>query len=343
MNILKFLSKKTKKELTPYLSCKFLNHGISFMHTAIKTCCHSKEGITFYKDYSGEKINWKAIEETRKKAIENCKNGIIPKTCEGCINLEKANWGNDKIKEIIINNWDHCNCGCIYCVYSSHGTYLQTEKQPSKYYNVYKHLKWLYQHKKISKQAKIIFVGGDLTLLDETDKIIDLCLKNKVGLFFFHTSAIFYSQGIEKALKSNQMVKMDFSMDCGTREMYKKIKRIDAFDNVIENIKKYLSCSKTAQYSIIAKYIILNNINDNIEELDKWLSLMNDIGVKNTKLELDLREFDVKIQGNKETVKTKYYDMYKYYLKKIYEYEMNDESTPYTKLVLKEGKTPNGY
>ena len=343
MNILNFLKKKPQEKQEKYLSCRFLNYGISFMHTAIKTCCHSKEGITFYKDYKGEKIDWKTLEKTRKEAIENCKKGILPQTCEGCINLAKADWQDDKIREIVINNWDHCNCGCIYCVYSSHGTYLQTEKQPSKYYNVYKHLKWLYDHKKISEKAKIVFVGGDISLLDEAEKIVELILKNKAGLIFFHTSAVYYSKAIEKALKSNTFIKMDFSMDAGTKEMYKKIKRIDAFDNVVSNIKKYIACSKQAQQAIIGKYIIINNVNDTVEDLDKWLSLMNEIGVKNTKLELDLREFDIKIQGNEEIVKPQYYQMYKHYSKKRQEYKMNDESTPYTKLILKEGRTLNGY
>lgn len=327
-----------------YISCRFLNYGISFMHSAIKTCCHSKEGITFYSDYKGEKINWKNIEKKRKEIIRKCMEGDIPENCKGCINLVNQKWDNSfLIKEIVINNWDQCNCNCIYCVYSSHGTYLQTKKQPSKYYNVYKHLKWLYSHKKIDKYAKIVFVGGDLTILDESDKIIDLCLKNKIYFMFFHTSAIFYSKGIEKAIKKAPIVKFDFSLDCGCRETYKKIKRIDTFDNVIENIKRYMACSPKAQNVIIAKYIIIKDYNDNVEELEKWINLIVSLKIKYTKLEFDLREFDIKISNKREFVKPNYYELYKSYYNLIQKHKLIDESTSYTKQVLKEGGLPKNY
>lgn len=327
-----------------YLSCRYLNYGISFMHTAIKSCCHSKEGIIFYSDYKGEKIDWDKIEKQRQETINNCIKGILPESCKGCINLIKQKWKSSSlISEIVINNWDQCNCNCIYCVYASHGTFLQTKKQPSKYYNVYRHLKWLFSHNKISKQAKVVFVGGDLTILDEADKIIDLCLKYGVGLLFFHTSAIYYSKGIEKAIKKAPLVKFDFSMDCGSGEMYKKIKRIDAFDNVIENIKRYMSCSPKAANSIIAKYIIIRNVNDNSEELEKWVNLMVSLGIRFTKLEFDLREFDIKISNCKEYVNPNYYDIYNTYYELIQKYNLIDESTPYTKQILTEGSLPKGY
>lgn len=118
-----------QKTTEAYLSCRFLNYGIAFMHTAIKTCCHSKEGITFYSDYKGEKIDWARVEKQRLDVINNCIQGVLPETCKGCINLAKRNWNNSLlINEIVINNWDQCNCNCIYCVYSSHGTFLQTKK-----------------------------------------------------------------------------------------------------------------------------------------------------------------------------------------------------------------------
>lgn len=160
---------------------------------------------------------------------------------------------------------------------------------------------------------------------------------------FFHTSAIYYSKGIEKAIKKAPFVKFDFSMDCGSREMYKKIKRIDAFDNVIANIKRYMSCSPNAKNAIVAKYIIIRNVNDNVEELKKWLDVTLSLGIKFTKLEFDLREFDIKISNKKEYVKPNYYEIYNTYYTLINKYNLIDESTPYTKKVLKDGGLPDGY
>ena len=98
-------------------------------------------------------------------------------------------------------------------------------------------------------------VGGDLTVLDEADDIINLCLDRGVSRMSFHSSCIYYSKGIERALKELNTMNFDFSIDCGNRELYKKIKRIDAFEQVITNIKKYLSISKSAK-----RFRIINSI-----------------------------------------------------------------------------------
>ncbi len=340
--LMKIFKKQTPKE---YLSCRYIHGGITFMDNAIRVCCSHKCGVTFIEDYKGGFINWNRIYEKRKKVIEDCKKGIIPENCKGCIDLEKRQWSDEipLIDDIYINHWDHCNCGCVYCVQSSRGEYLVSEKKPSAFYNVFEHINYLYNNNKVSKKAHVELVGGDLTVLDEADSIINKCLDNGVERMSFHSSCINYSQGIERALKEAPQVDFDFSIDCASRELYKKIKRIDAFDQVIENVKKYLACSEKAKDSLIAKYIIVDGLNDNIEELDKWLELMYSIGIRNTKVDINFKKFFPEFHHSDPTVPAHYYEMFEHYNKKIEQLGIKDHCWEFTRRVIKEGGIPKGY
>lgn len=343
-----FLKKLVKKDCDEqnskeYLSCRHLHGGITFMHRAFRTCCSHKCGVTFVEDYKGEPIDWKEIAKIRKKVIDNCKKGIIPDNCKGCVDLEVKNWEEHKlIDDIYINHWDHCNCGCVYCV-AGQSQFLQTESKPSRYYDVLKHLQDLYKHKMISKNVHVELVGGDLTVLNEADDIINLCLDNGVGRMSFHSSCIYYSKGIERALKEAPEVDFDFSLDCGDRELYKKIKRIDAMDQVVENLKRYINCSEKAKDAMVAKYIIVDGLNDSVEELDKWLHLIHSLGIKKAKIDVNFRRFFPEFHHPDPTVPQVYYDMYDHYHNRIKEWGIEDCCWEFSKRVFENGGLPKDY
>ena len=327
-----------------YLSCRYIQGGVTFMHSAIRACCSHKCGVTFVEPYAGEDIDWKKIDVERKKLIENCKSGIIPERCKGCVDLEKKRW-DDKplIDDIFLNYWIHCNCGCVYCVQAQNGEYLVKDSKPSNFYDAYKHIKYLYENNMVSKNAHVELVGGDLTVLDEAEDIINTCLDYGVGRMSFHSSCIYYSNALERALREVPNIDFDFSIDCGSRELYKKIKRIDAFDQVIENVKRYLSVSEYVKKGMIAKYIIVDGLNDSVEELAKWLDLMHEIGIKNTKVDVNFKRFFPEFNHANPTVPPHYYEMFEYYNKKILEYGINDHCWEFTRRVIQEGGIPKGY
>ena len=327
-----------------YLSCKSLHGGIAFMHTAVRTCCSNKQGVTFFENYKGEDIDWKEVEKQRAHIIDDCKRGCLPENCKGCVDLEKKKWDEKPlIDDLFFNYWDHCNCGCVYCIQSGHGEYLVKEKHPSTFYSVLKQVKYLYDNNLVSKNAHVELVGGDLTVLDEAEDLINMVLDYGVGRMSFHSSCIFYSKGLERALKEAPDIDCDFSIDCASRELYKKIKRIDAFDQVIENIKRYLNASENAKKALIAKYIIVDGLNDNVEELDRWIELMHSIGIQNMKVDINFKKYFPEFHHENPTVPEHYYKMYEHYNKKIKEYGIRDCCWEFSKRVLAEGGIPKGY
>ena len=337
------LFKNHKKE--KFLSCRFIQNGITFMDKSIIMCCSNKGGVRFIANYKGEKINWKEINKKRQEIIGNCRKGIIPEACHGCVNLETQEWdlSDYKLKEIYINHWNHCNCGCVYCIQGADGKYLQAESSPSPYYRVYEHLQSLYKHKLISPKLHLEILGGEISVLDEADDIINLCLNNGVERISFHSSCITYSKGIERALKEAPDVDIDFSLDCASKDLYKKIKRIDAFDDVIDNLSKYIKSSPKAPDAFIAKYIIIDGLNDNTGELDKWLALIHNLGIKKAKLDVNFRKYFSELNSCKPDVPPVYYEMYKLFYKRIKEYGMEEHCWEFPKRVLNTGGIPEGY
>ncbi len=327
-----------------YLSCKSLHGGITFIHSAVRACCSNKLGVTFYENYKGEPINWEKIKKQRAKIIDDCKRGILPKNCYGCVDLEKKKWDEHLlIDDLFFNYWDHCNCGCVYCIQAGRGEYFVKEKRPSDYYSVLNQVKYLYKNNLVAKNAHVELVGGDLTVLDEAEELINTVLDYGVGRITFHSSCIYYSKGIERALKEAPNVDFDFSVDCASRELYKKIKRIDAYDQVIDNIKRYLACSEKAKDALIAKYIIVDGLNDNLEELGKWIDLMHSLGIRRAKVDVNFKKFFPEFNHPNPTVPEHYYKMFELFNRKIQEYGIIDCCWEFTKRVLKEGGIPKGY
>lgn len=307
----------------------------------IRACCSNNKGITFEKDYKGGKIfDVEKMNAMRTEIINKCKNGVIPDNCKHCVELLKKDW-TDKplIDEIYLMHWDHCNCGCVYCLQSTHGEFLLKKPKKSRFYDVYPILKEIYAENLVSKDVHFEMVGGDLTVLKEADDIINLVIDNGAGRLSFHSSLIGYSKGIERALKEC-CCDFDFSIDCANRKLYKKIKRIDAFDTVIENLKKYLNCSPNASDKLIAKYIIVDGLNDSVEEVEAWLKLIHNLGIKLCKIDVNFKRFFPVYRHPDPIVPKHYYDIFDILYKRAEEYGMIVCNWEFTENVMKNGRSP---
>lgn len=78
-----------------------------------------------------------------------------------------------------------------------------------------------------------------------------------------------------------------WSLDAGTRETYRKIKQINAFDNVMKNIRRYIEQDAFGGKLIVAKYLIVKGINDNEAEFNAFLRVVTDLKLKFISLSFD--------------------------------------------------------
>ena len=314
-------------ETTKYYDCYFLNSGLHFNPDEMRFCCAPKvigPKVCFENfDYD---IILKELFEKRNTVISQMKKHIIPEECQSCIYLTENDQPNDsentestnfpKISSIIINHFKQCDCRCCYCTtIGYHGEFV-TEPIKSKYYDLLPILETLYEQDLIDKNSlNVEFQGGSIGVLEEFPDVVNIFLKNNVKSISFFSNGIKYSKAIQEASEKAKCLLIT-SVDAGTAETFKKLKKVDKFNQVITNLKRY---KEEAPYLVItAKYILIDGINDNEEELDKFLNAVADAKVNNVQMDLDFRKVMFN-DGKKYVVPQKYKDLYKFFDKRAKE------------------------
>ncbi len=295
-----------------YKCCRFMQSGLNFHRNEIKFCNRLKNtGPVFPQDFNDLPAFIEKIRSMRDDIIKSCKSGIFDEACKHCECLEEKEWiTSDKIEILEFNHWTNCNCYCIYCssmIKNPKNHCVEIRK--SDYVELFPVASYLIEKNLISQNAEIYFSGGEPTVLEEFPNIVNLLLSNNIRKITVLTSGIRYSEDIEKILSSETGWGC-ISIDSGSSETYKKIKRRDKFNTVVDNIKKYLKSSEQASNNLELKYIILDDINDTTEEIDRWLYLCKDLGIKKTVLSIEYHNAPVEKAG--EPLPKKYYELYDY-------------------------------
>lgn len=273
-----------------YVSCNWVNSGLEFRKDCIRICCYGylqtqdDSATALIENYNGEKIDWDDLLAKKQKLKELNKNGVILPACKNCIYLEKKKWDEEVfIDHITLNHWSKCNCNCTYCYTADE----EKSDKNKKNYNILPIFKEMYEKNILrpTSSSCIAFGGGEPTILEDFDKLIDFLLSKGFRNIRINSSGIKYSKSIEKGLMSGA-ISLVISPDSGTKETYNKIKRTNSFNKVWDNIKKYAKISKEPNL-LKVKYIIISEINDNKEEIDKWFGLVLKNNVKAVSLSVE--------------------------------------------------------
>ena len=265
--------------MTKSYYCPKLEITLNLLPDEIKYCCSCAAcpGITIKNSQNLEK---EKIIKTKKQLIEMFKQGIIPTKCRGCSEYKEKKEENSnfikkligffypketkKISHLIMNHYKQCECKCIYC---NEITNYNSKKQN---YNALPLIKQLFEEKMINEENLTVeFQGGNVSLLTEFEDIIEELSKNNCKNITILTNGVQSLPAVEK-YASKMNFRLCISLDSGTKETFNKIKRIDAFDKVIDNIKKFTSLQNV---ELTLKYITLNGINDNIDEIKEFLKI----------------------------------------------------------------------
>ncbi len=272
--------------------CKKLENTLNFLPNKIGFCCSHVEGPFFeYSDQNS--INISSIKKCRNSYIKQLKSGIIPKECRGCIEFEEihnnnifdfflSNSGRFLIKKIIVNHFKQCNCKCIYCAQKKiWGDEIGTN------YELLPIIKELYKKNAIDKHnLEVEFQGGDVSVLKEFEQLFKEFINGGCRKFVILTNGIKYLPEISEN-SNNAEINMIISLDSGTRETFEKIKQVNAFDSVLDNIKEY---AKNNVY-VDLKYILIKDINDNPSEIFSFLNVVKElVCVRSIIFDIDYRD-----------------------------------------------------
>ena len=275
------LFKKKKK----YISCDLIEHGLDFFTDSINFCCRIPPDDKGYKkiieNYHGELIDWKKFFKIKKYYRKEMQKGNIILECRNCIYLQEKEWDNeDYISFINFNNWTTCNEHCIYC-------WLNDADRPhQKQYNIYPAVKDMAEKGFLRKGGNITIAGGEPCSAPEFNSLIKLFIDYDLSSIRVLTNASKYSEFVEQGIKEGR-INIVVSVDSGTKEMFKKIKRYDFYDKVWENIKKYASV-QPLEDRVKTKYILIPGVNDSEEEITKWIEKSVEAGIKYVAFDVEM-------------------------------------------------------
>ncbi len=306
---------------------------MDFEHQRLETCCfscHSGGGrITLQNDYSGEPIDWDKLFELKRKYREEHRKGNLLPNCVGCVFLEEKDWDDDDyINFLQFNYWVRCNSRCTYC-YEVQNKKMFDKIKP---YDAVPVVTDMIQRRILRPGGEVSFGGGEPTVAPEFDKLINLLTENGFRNMRIHSSGIKFSPAIEDAIRKG-VLNVVISVDSGSDKTYKKIKRVNAYKKVIENMRKYAAANNNNFGLMTSKYIIIPNVNDNRKEIDMWIDSVRKVGGRWLALDIE----DVWYKINRSTISSYYLDLVNYVLSKGAEYYMKVELYDRAR-GLKEGK-----
>ena len=273
-----------------YKSCHIVKHGLCFFDNKLASCCfspvdHVKGQVppVIFPNYKGQVLSAEELFKRMDIYISVFKNGGCPRECMNCYHIEDKDWDEEKfIDYITITHFSNCNADCIYC--SNNNT---PQERTNNIYKIMPVLKSFMEQGLIKKGCELHIGGGEFTIYDECDEILEMFAVSNYSRVFIPTNAIIYSHNLFRAM-DEATTYIIVSLDCGSRKLYKKIKRVDKFNKVIENLKKY-AATKKSQEAIRLKYIIIPTINDNIHEFKQFLKIAKMLHVKNLIIDIDAR------------------------------------------------------
>lgn len=280
----KYVSKKQGQ----YYSCPWIEHGLVFFKYKLAVCCncgHAGSSQPLIRNnFIGQKINWQRVFKIKEMYRRFHKKGKIHTGCVNCPYLQEAEWdGQNYIENLYISHWTHCNSKCVYCYSAQH----PEEFSINKTYSVMPYIKEMYENGILKPGGQISFGGGEPTLLNEFEELVNYLLDNYFWNIRVHSSGIKYSEALARAINEIRGYVV-VSVDSGSEEVYQKVKQVPCYKQVRESIRKYsLQTRFLGRYLVSAKYIIIPGINDSIEEVEKWLKANEKAGLYTTVLDLE--------------------------------------------------------
>lgn len=306
-------------------NCDLLNSGLHFTQDNLRFCCAPAYwGPNIDSKQPGSKDVFWTLMKMRKEALQNMKEHIAPQGCYGCIYLKEYDLDSPEtpsdiiekqsaeplISNIVINHYKQCDCHCIYCTQQIYLKKIVTKPQKSDYYDLFPIIKQFYKEKLIDNEnLKVEFQGGSIAVLKEFPDLVKIFLKHGVKNIQFFTNGIKYLPQIVDASKkcSSHII---CSIDSGTRETFKRLKLVDKFDDVVKNLKKYRSKSKNLD--IHTKYILIEGVNDNIDELSKFFDVIESVGTNMAQLDMDFKKVMIN-KGVHYDVPAHFYELYDFF------------------------------
>ncbi|SCM83667.1 putative Radical SAM domain protein [uncultured Sporomusa sp.] len=266
------------EEYSRYEGCSLLETQLVVDQNSLFHCCYVGETRN-----DPPKLQWReqiedtvnAFLESRNQLIKQIKHGEVEKTpCAGCPSIKEGAYSDVKgISSLSFGFDSPCNLACYYCVHRNAVNKISVEAESQIRSFAWKEfIRCLEQKGQLAESSTITLAAGELTCDPRKKDILDTVEQYHLAIL---TNAVLYDDRIA-ALIARPGSSSTVSVDAGTKETYRKVKGLDAFERVFANLRKYASQGS----NLTLKYIFLPE-NCNTENVEGFIQNTVTCGVKN--------------------------------------------------------------
>ena len=254
--------------------CESLGKIMAYSPESFAPCCAAIKGSSVAT--SGTvKERIKHWEKHVAKLIENIKEEK-PCACLSCPRLRYGFYPKKPRLSSINFTSDHpgdvCNFRCIYCIPRLCLDKLRSAKGDTTY-EILKQLSELEEYN--TSALTVSLSNGEVCVNKYRNEIFDILLKTKWRIKIVSNMSL-YNEKLAQVLKTGRVIDVITSLDSGTAETFKKVKQADFYYKVLDNLKKY----PFENTSLQLKYIFLDGVNDNIEDVDGFFEAVKSANCK---------------------------------------------------------------
>ena len=267
------------------VSCDGLDRRFHFFDVFLTFCCHnadSRPRISFGGSAEESVKKFLLERQTIIDELNHKADLVAAKPCVGCRYLytHKQTFDNYRVKVFHMSiRQAFCQSECIYCYGINNKIYSKEVAEKSALpEKIAKIAGYLQDNNLLDKECLFNFASGEITIMPHKDLLLDIAIGYEACFF---TNAFIFNQKIADSLKNNNS-SVYVSLDSGTRETFKLVKRSDLFEEVVGNLKKYRKYG-----GIMLKYVVLPGINDDDKDFNGIIDIMKSLNVNRIIISFD--------------------------------------------------------
>lgn len=261
-----------------FRSCLHLNQSVQYDHTGEMTfsCAKACPRVP-----AGEKPNISTLHNLRDELIKEIEEDRIPQDslCANC-DLIKEDYYPVTPRTIYVNFFSKgvCNYKCSYCSVA-HMKKVEDSVGENTVDDV---ISGLRREHMLSENYDLDFAtAGEPTLYPGRKEVYRSFDGDKMG---FITNGFLFDPDLFEMMNQKR-VYVECSIDAGTPEVYQRMKKVDGFERVRNNMKKYAQASIGV---VVLKYIFVPGVNDVAEEIDGFIDFCAETGATFVIVSLDV-------------------------------------------------------
>lgn len=264
--------------------CTYLCNDINFEPAAVQPCCNVHAVAVPRFQFTGGTLNMKSYAKHIQDVVVKLQTKDT--LCQMCPELYSLDESQNNItarilfKTVSINMHRYlCNCKCTYC------NYWQDNR---KSYPILPVLQSLFEQDVLNKTCFFSWGGGESTLLPDFEET-SRWIQHGGWLQYVHTNALRFSPAIISLLEHGSG-SINISLDSASPDVYKNVKGVDGFKNVITHISQYRTVALNGSH-VCLKYLIFEK-NNSIGEIEKFFTLCQHLDISSVQFSLNFLELN---------------------------------------------------